>query len=284
MPVAPPGMHLLACEVGPLPDPSAPPRYPFSLPLVRARPRIAFDAPATFLVGENGSGKSTLLEAIACAAGLPTAGEYETDRDPTLAPARELAAACRLSWSKKTRRGLFLRAEDFFGFAQRMARLRVDLLEERRQLDQSLARSSAYARSLARGAVNKELGALQARYGAGVDARSHGEAFLEFFRDRFAPDGLYLLDEPEAPLSPQRQLTLLALLQHMLGQRAQFIIATHSPILMALPGARILEFAGDRIRPVAFDDVEHVRITRSFLAQPASFLERLRAADAPDPD
>jgi len=70
----------------------------------------------------------------------------------------------------------------------------------------------------------------------------------------------------------------------MLGQRAQFIIATHSPILMALPGARILEFAGDRIRPVAFDDVEHVRITRSFLAQPASFLERLRAADAPDPD
>lgn len=275
MPVAPSGMHLLACEIGPLSASGTPGRYPFTLPLVQARPRLTFDAPVTFFVGENGSGKSTLLEALACAAGLPTAGEHETDRDPTLAPARELAAACRLSWSKKTRRGLFLRAEDFFGFARRMARLRADLVEERRRLDESLARSSPYARSLARGAMNKELGALQARYGDGLDARSHGEAFLEFFRDRFVPDGLYLLDEPETPLSPLRQLTLLSLLKTMIGQRAQFVIATHSPILMALPGARIFEFAGDAVRPVDFDDVEHVRITRSFLAQPDAFLQRL---------
>jgi predicted ATPase len=274
-------MHLRSFEVGPL-DAVPHERYPFTLPLVRARPRIEFSTPVTFFVGENGSGKSTLLEALACASGLPTAGEHETDRDPTLAPARELAAVCRTAWSKKTRRGLFLRAEDFFGFAHRMARLRADLVDERRQLDKSLERSSPLARSLARGAVNKELGALQSRYGEGVDARSHGEAFLEFFRDRFVPDGLYLLDEPEAPLSPLRQLTLLSLLQHMLSERAQFVIATHSPILMALPGAKILEFAGNSIRPVAFDDVEHVRITRSFLARPAAFLNRLHTTSEPD--
>ncbi|MCX6018117.1 MAG: AAA family ATPase [Chloroflexi bacterium] len=267
-------MHLRSFEVGEFEEHNRE-RYPFSLPLVQARPRLEFDAQVTFLVGENGSGKSTLLEAIACAAGLPTAGEFETARDPTLAPARELAFASRLAWSKKTKRGLFLRAEDFFGFAKRMARLRADLAEERRQLDKSLERSSAYARSLARGALNKELGALQSRYGDGVDARSHGEAFLEFFRDRFVPDGLYLLDEPEAPLSPLRQLTLISLLKHMLSERAQFIIATHSPILMALPGAHIFEFVGNAIHPVDFNDVEHVRITRSFLANPDAFLQRL---------
>jgi predicted ATPase len=268
-------MHLLSFDVAGRLDAPMPPQYPFTLPLVQARPQLAFDAPVTFFVGENGSGKSTVLEAIACAAGLPTAGESETARDDTLAPARALAAASRSAWSKKTRRGLFLRAEDFFGFARRMARLRIELEQERRDADAALKNSSSYARALARGAFNKEIGALDARYGPGLDARSHGEAFLDFFRDRFVPNGLYLLDEPEAPLSPHRQLTLLSLLKYMLGQRAQFIIATHSPILMALPGARILEFSGDAVRPVAFDDVEHVRITRSFLAQPDAFLQRL---------
>jgi predicted ATPase len=274
MPVTTPGMHLKAFEITQRNERQAE-RYPFSLPLVQALPRIEFKTPVTLFVGENGSGKSTLLEAIACATELPTAGEFETNRDPTLAPARALAECARLSWSKKTRRGLFLRAEDFFGFAKRMAQLRAFCFQIGAQLDDSLKGSSAYARMLARGAMSKELGALQSRYGEGVDARSHGEGFLEFFRQRFVPDGLYLLDEPEAPLSPLRQLTLISLIKHMLTERAQFIIATHSPLLMALPGATILEFRDGGIAPVAFDDTEHVRITRSFLENPEQFLRRL---------
>jgi predicted ATPase len=274
MPLSPPGIHLKSLAIE-LRDSADPKHYPFSLPLVQTQPRLALDTPITLFVGENGSGKSTLLEAIACATELPTAGEQETGRDATLAAARNLASHMRLAWTKKTRRGLFLRAEDFFGFAKRMAQLRADLETERSQLDESLKNSSAYARALGRGALTSQLGALQSRYGEGIDTRSHGEGFLEFFQQRFVPNGLYLLDEPEAPLSPQRQLTLISLIKRMLAERAQFIIATHSPLLMALPGATILEFRDGAIAPVAFDDTEHVRITRSFLQNPEQFLRRL---------
>jgi predicted ATPase len=249
--------------------------HPFRLALIRALPRITFTAPVTFFVGENGSGKSTVLEAIACAAGLPTAGAVDLERDGTLAPARALGAQLRLSWSKRSRRGLFLRAEDYFGFVKREAQTRTDLAESRARVDDDLKGSSEYARMLARGVYSKEINALRARYGDGLDARSHGESFLDFFQARLMPNGLHLLDEPEAPLSPQRQLTLLALLKHAIGDGAQFIIATHSPILMAFPNATILEFAQAAITPVAYEDTEHYRISSAFLKNPAAFLDRL---------
>ena len=109
-----------------------------------------------------------------------------------------------------------------------------------------------------------------------LDHRSHGESFFSFFQARFVPDGLYLLDEPEAPLSPLRQLAFLSLIKPLVEkQRAQFIIATHSPILMAYPGATILNFDVLPIAPIAYDDLEHVRLTRDFLRDPASFLRHL---------
>jgi predicted ATPase len=163
-------------------------------------------------------------------------------------------------------------------------------------MDEEYRNRSAYAKALAQGAIRKEIGEIDNRYGrAGLDARSHGESFLQFFQARFTPDGLYLLDEPEAPLSPLRQLGLLALLNDMVGQGAQFIIATHSPILMAFPNATILRFSptsprggtssrsgeegrgggGNVIEPVAYDEVEHVKVTRDFLANPQRFLQHL---------
>jgi predicted ATPase len=108
-----------------------------------------------------------------------------------------------------------------------------------------------------------------------LDARSHGESFLALFQTRFVPGGLYLLDEPEAPLSPLRQLTFLALLKQMVDQEAQFIIATHSPIILAFSGATILSFDGEQIEPVEYDKLEHVTLTRAFLNNPASFLKWL---------
>ena len=116
---------------------------------------------------------------------------------------------------------------------------------------------------------------MEKRYGEDLDANSHGQAFFQLFRSRFVPAGLYLLDEPETPLSPLSQLALLSMLKDMVAQDAQFIIATHSPILLALPGARILDFDAQPIRWTAYEDLEHVRLTREFLADPERFLRRL---------
>ena len=120
-----------------------------------------------------------------------------------------------------------------------------------------------------------QLRAMQDLYGDGLENRSHGEQFLDFFQARFVPGGLYLLDEPEIPLSPMRQLAFLSLLKRMLADDAQFIIATHSPILMAFPEAVILSFDHAPPQQVAFDDLEHVRVTRDFLNDPEAFLRHL---------
>lgn len=250
--------------------------YPFNLPLIQAQPHIVFESPVTFFVGENGSGKSTLLEALACAIGSTTVGSQSVMHDPTLAAARELSKLLRLSWRKKTRKGLFLRAEDYFGYVKQLAQNRAELELDLQEVDQRFANQSAYAKQLAAGVFRGQINALKGRYGAeGLDARSHGESFLDFFHTRFVPSGLYLLDEPEAPLSPKRQLGLLALLKQMVAQQAQFIIATHSPILMAYPGATILHFENGSVSPAAYDDLEHVQITCDFLAAPERYLRHL---------
>jgi predicted ATPase len=130
--------------------------------------------------------------------------------------------------------------------------------------------------ALAAGPVRASLKDMERRYGKDPDARSHGQAFLNLFQGRFVPGGLYLLDEPEAPLSPQNQLGLLAVLLEMVAQQAQFVIATHSPMLLAFPGARIYSFDRVPVGPVAYEDLDHVALTRDFLNDPPAFLRRLR--------
>lgn len=197
--------------------------------------RLELTTPVTFFTGENGTGKSTLLEAIAASAHLPVAGGSDVERDETLKSARELGKWLRLSWEKRTHRGFFLRAEDFFQFGQRVNRNARELgalaasyeaeIENDPQNEQGIRR--------ARGYILGQKRALEAKY---------GEAFLHFFEQRLVLDGLYLLDEPEAPLSPLRQLAFLSLLKRFVGLNCQFIITTHSPILMAFPGATLLDF------------------------------------------
>lgn len=249
--------------------------FPFSTPIIRNLDTLSFDSPVTFLVGENGSGKSTLLEAIAIAAKSVTVGTDNAHTDATLIHLRELANCFRLSWSKKSKRGFFLRSEDFFGYAKRINATRVSLQAELEEIDAEFADRSELAQALARSAHMKEIHALQSRYGEGLDAGSHGENFLKLFRTRFVPNGFYLLDEPEAPLSPMRQLSLLAMLKEMVDQSSQFLIATHSPILMAYPSAAILSCDGDRVTPIAYEELEHVTVMRDFLANPSIFLKYL---------
>lgn len=251
--------------------------YPFGVTAIQHLDTLSFEQPITFFVGENGSGKSTLLETIACAARLPTVGETSVDRDPTLESARRLADALRWEWNKQTHRGFFMRAEDFFAYAKNIEQMKSELHHDLDKAYQDNAHRGRLAQGLAAMAHASQLHALNQSYGSGLDAQSHGESFLKLFQTRFVPHGLYLLDEPEAPLSPMRQLALLTLFRDMIRQGAQFIIATHSPILLAYPNAVIYQFDTTGIQPVAYDQLEHVRIMRDFLNAPDVFLHHLLA-------
>jgi predicted ATPase len=247
--------------------------FPFSLAAVRTLQSLELNVPVTFFVGENGSGKSTLLEGIAAAAELPSIGSSQVAQDDTLVAARRLGSALRLSWTQKSRKGFFLRAEDFFGS-----------LRARAREDARLAREMGEALSGVRADLPRSVvvtGNHPDEHNAGriighYDGRSHGESFMDVFAGRLRPGGLYLLDEPEAPLSPNRQLSLLAVLHDAVGTGAQFVIATHSPILLAYPGARIYSFDRTPVAEEKYGDLEHVTVVRDFLLDPERHLKHLR--------
>lgn len=259
------------------PDDEPPAQFPWSVPAIRALAgtTLEFSSDVTFLIGENGSGKSTLLEALAYAARMIAVGSDDIERDRTLSALHSFAKRLKLSWSKRTHRGFFLRSEDFFGYARRVQRMREEAEADLRAIQEN-PRMSELARGLASQPHARTIADLTQRYGAGLDAVSHGESYFALFRSRLVPNGLYLLDEPEAPLSPMRQIGLMTLMKTLVEeQQAQFIIATHSPILMAFPNAQILSFDHGRIAPVPYDDIEHVTLTREFLANPQRFLRHL---------
>jgi len=249
--------------------------FPFTVPVIRSFTEIKFTSPVTFFVGENGSGKSTVMEALACAVESITVGSESVKTDKTLAPVRKLAKYFKLAWTKRTRKGFFMRAEDFFGYARSMRETREELEEEYNNVEHDYKGRSKYAADLARSAYAGQLAAMKNRYGRDLDNFSHGEAFLTLFQARFVPGGLYLLDEPEAALSPSRQLSFLSALKQMVEEEAQFIIATHSPIILAYPNAQIFSFENGAIKQVKYEDLEHVRLTRDFLDNPQSFLRHL---------
>jgi predicted ATPase len=249
--------------------------FPFNLPVIDNLTSLEFSTPVTFLVGENGSGKSTFVEALAVAAQMVTVGSGNAHRDPTLAHVAELAKWFKLVWNKRTRKGFFLRAEDFFGYVKKQNQTRLEMQRELERVEDEYKGRSKQAQSLARMPYANELEDLSRRYGEGLDTQSHGESFLALFQTRFVPGGLYLLDEPEAPLSPLRQIGLLSAIKEMVEQDAQFIIATHSPILMAFPGASILNFDDVPISQIPYQELEHVNLMRDFLNNPEAFLRHL---------
>jgi predicted ATPase len=252
--------HLLRLALKHPPPDDAP--YPFSVPQIRMLPEVDVNVPVTFFVGENGSGKSTLLEGIAAAAELPAMGASQVATDDTLAPARQLGVALRLVWTARSRKGFFLRAEDFFGRLKWLAR--DDARDLREKTEAAMGVRADVPRAVSFTASHPDEG--QARkFLPQYDNRSHGESFMDLFATRVRPGGLYLLDEPEAPLSPKRQLAFLDLLMRTSKTGAQFIIATHSPILLGCPEARIYSFDQTPIAPVAYESLEHVTLTRDFL-------------------
>ncbi len=249
--------------------------FPFNLPLIASLKELDFTQPVTIFVGENGSGKSTILESLACASDSIAVGSESLKTDMTLHAIRKLAQYYRLAWRKRTHKGFFLRAEDFFGYARNMRQTREELTREVQAVEQDYAGRSRLAADLARLPYLRELADMQHRYGDGLEHHSHGESFMALFQSRFVPDGLYLLDEPEAALSPLRQLAFLAALKNMVAEESQFIIASHSPILQAYPDATILNFGNGSIQAVKYEQLENVSLIRDFLNNPQSFLRYL---------
>lgn len=245
--------------------------FPWNLPIIAALDNLEFRAPVTFFVGENGSGKSTVLEGIAAGMKAIAAGSADIKDDETLCAARRFASGFRFERRRHPRTTLFFRAEDVFGFTRRVLRTMRDLSDIEEEFQRELPDGS-YGQKLATAAARGQRLALEDRYGEDPDARSHGEVFLSLLASRLTPGGLYFLDEPEAPLSPRGVLQLLALIKDRVARDCQFIVATHSPMLMAFPEAAIYLFVGDGIRLTPYSKVEHVQLVKAFLNNPQQFL------------
>jgi predicted ATPase len=204
----------------------------------------------TYLVGDNGSGKSTLLEAIAVSFGFNAEGGSKNFNFGTNSTHSDLYRYLRIAKGfRKPRTGYFLRAESFYNVASEIDKLDAEPLTAPRIID-------GYG-------------------GVSLHHQSHGESFMTLMTQRFKGQGLYILDEPEAALSPQRQLAVLSRMHDLVQQGSQFIIATHSAILMAYPESSIYQFSQDGIAPVAYEDTEHFQVSRDFLASPQRMLRQL---------
>jgi predicted ATPase len=234
-------------------------RYPFDLPVVANLHRLPLAKSVTFLIGENGSGKSTLLEAIAVALGFNAEGGSRNFRFGTRESHSELHRYLRLVRGiARPRDGFFLRAESYYNVATEIERL-----------DAEPGPGPPIAPSYGPRALHEQ---------------SHGESFLALMEHRFRGAGLYLLDEPEAALSPLRQMALLSRLDQLVRARSQFVVATHSPILLAYPRATIYQIGALGLEPVAYEDTEHFRVTRDFLNRYPSMLDTLLdETEAPGP-
>ncbi|PHS12458.1 MAG: AAA family ATPase [Blastopirellula sp.] len=216
--------------------------YAPQIPAIKNFNRLKLHPKVTFFIGENGSGKSTLLEAIAVAEGFNAEGGTRDFNFASQESHSDIHKWLRLGRGVRSSRsdGFFFRAESFYNVATEIDR---------------------------QGFIS---------YGpTSYHDQSHGESFLSLFVDKFKGDGLYLLDEPEAALSPQRQLTFLARMHDLVKKDSQLIIATHSPLIMAYPDALIYEFTPDGLKEVAYQETEHFQVTRSFLDQPERMLKHL---------
>ncbi len=220
--------------------------YPFSVPIIRTLEELVFEHRVCFFTGENGTGKSTLLEAIAVHYGFGREGgtrSFANDSTESNHSVDQLVNALRLSFDKRTGAGYYLRAESFFNAASYI----------------------------------DEIGVAEFYGGRSLHTRSHGETFLTVLEMKFQRNGLFLLDEPEGALSPQRQLSFLVLLNDVLRRYrdAQFIISTHSPILLGFPGAQILSFDTGELQRIAYDQTAPFLLVKRFLNDSDRFLREL---------
>lgn len=217
--------------------------FPFSLPAFRGMDSLELHPAVTFIVGENGTGKSTLLEAIAVAFGFNPEGGTKNFRFQTRGSHSQLHEYLRLvKGTRRARDGFFLRAESFFNLATEI---------------EELDKAPSFGPPI-----------IDSYGGRSLHEQSHGESFFALMNHRFGGQGFYVLDEPEAALSPTRQLAMISRMHQLVQQKSQFIIATHSPILMAYPNSRIVQVTAQGLQQVSLEETEHYVIAKRILTDP----------------
>ena len=221
-------------------------KYPFNIDVVKNFKELKFNSQVTFFIGENGTGKSTLIEAIAVALGMPAEGGTNNFMYETKNTTSELSEYLRIGVYRRPKTKFFLRAESFYNFSTEVERL----------------------------VKEDHFWALRSSYGGSLHECSHGESFLRLVQNRFTDHGLYILDEPEAALSPQRQLSLLCLMDQLVKEGSQFIIATHSPILISYREGEILDL-NNGMKRVPYKDTNIYSLYKMYLDEPDNMQHRL---------
>ncbi len=242
--------------------------YPYSVPAIKFAKHIDVSSKITFIIGENGSGKSTLLEAIAYRLQLPHMDGRGYSKK-CFDAARKLVPHLALEWNIERSVGFFFRAEDFGDYLNSVHRTDVSLHNQMGYLDDDVP---DHIIQQMKDSANDQLHRVRRDYGQELDTFSHGEAYMHIMHQMVNQRGIYLLDEPEASLSPSKQLAFIYFLQnHLQHFDSQFIIATHSPMLMAYPDASIYEITDTEMKKTPLEDTDHYSITKSFLTNPKAF-------------
>lgn len=245
--------------------------FPYNVPSIKNLKQLDFESPVTFIIGDNGTGKSTLIETIACWLQLPHMDGNSYSKESFFA-ARKLAMDLQLLWNRDLPTGFFFRAEDFGDFMNSVDRKEVEL---RRQFDLDDEVDEKILQQMLDNA-NFQKYQMKRNYGQNLQTFSHGEAYLHILQMQLERRGIFILDEPEAALSPNRQLSLIHLIKnHIKNGNAQYIIASHSPILMAFPNATLYEIKEDSFEKKALEEIDHFFITKNFLNNPNIFLDEL---------
>lgn len=243
--------------------------FPFNVSAVKLAKHLDLDCPINYFIGDNGSGKSTLLETIAFRLQLPHMDGAEYSKK-SFDAAVKLASYLELEFKIDRPIGFFFRAEDFGDYLNSVDRRDAILHKQLIDLDGEVPEHIIQQMI---DNANMQIHHMRANYGQELGTFSHGEAYLKIIQEKIRSRGIYLLDEPEAALSPSRQLSLIYLIQeHLKNYNSQFIIATHSPILMSIPGGRIFEITENTMDITDLEETEHYRITKGFLNNPEIFL------------